>query len=126
MAERPKAAVLKTARGASPSRVRIPVPPLDPSHAEGSPRSGYATGAMSVPADTSRSRPTVHAVVLIFVGLAGGTAALTILFLSMRAVMRIGGFCASGGPYQIQTQCPKGVPGVADRFDLAGVDLPGP
>jgi hypothetical protein len=30
----------------------------------------------------------------------------------MRAVMRIGGFCASGGPYQIQTQCPKGVPGL--------------
>jgi hypothetical protein len=27
MAERTKAAVLKTARGASPSRVRIPVPP---------------------------------------------------------------------------------------------------
>jgi hypothetical protein len=31
------------------------------------------------------------------------------MFLSMRAVMEIGGFCASGGPYVIESECPKGV-----------------
>jgi hypothetical protein len=60
----------------------------------------------------ARRRPTIPSVVLLFVGMAGATCALTVLFLSMRAVMRIGGFCASGGPYVIQTTCPKGVPGL--------------
>jgi hypothetical protein len=27
----------------------------------------------------------------------------------MRAVMDVGGFCAEGGPYEIQTHCPQGV-----------------
>lgn len=45
----------------------------------------------------------------IFVGLAGLCAALTILFWSMRAVMEIGGSCASGNvPYEITRPCPKG------------------
>lgn len=30
----------------------------------------------------------------------------TLLFLSMRAVLDVGGFCAEGGPYVIQTTCP--------------------
>jgi hypothetical protein len=34
---------------------------------------------------------------------------LTMLFLSMRAVMEVGGSCASGGPYEIATPCPRGV-----------------
>ena len=47
----------------------------------------------------------------VFVSLAGVSAALTILFLSMRSVMRIGGFCASGqSAFVIAHQCPKGVP----------------
>jgi hypothetical protein len=43
--------------------------------------------------------------------LAAGVLALslTILFLSMRAVMEVGGACASGGPYEIAQPCPKGV-----------------
>jgi Short C-terminal domain len=57
-------------------------------------------------------RTPVLSVVLLFAGMAGATAALTVLFLSMRSVMKVGGFCASGGPYVIQTPCPKGVAGL--------------
>jgi hypothetical protein len=35
--------------------------------------------------------------------------AITWVFLSMRAVMDIGGSCASGGPYEIATPCPDNV-----------------
>ena len=35
---------------------------------------------------------------------------ITIMFLGMRAVMDIGGFCAEGGPYEIAVHCPKGIP----------------
>jgi hypothetical protein len=53
------------------------------------------------------SRPA--SLVGIFVGPAGLCAALTILFWSMRAVMEIGGSCASGNvPYEITRPCPKG------------------
>jgi hypothetical protein len=48
-------------------------------------------------------------VVLYLVGVAGLAASITLLFLGMRAVLDIGGFCAEGGPYQIQTHCPDGV-----------------
>lgn len=48
----------------------------------------------------------------IFVGLALTCACLTILFLSMRSVMSIGGYCASGGPYEVAVECPDGVPGL--------------
>jgi len=48
--------------------------------------------------------------VLTFVSLAGVATGLTWLFLGMRAVMRIGGSCGSGGPYEIETPCPEGVP----------------
>jgi hypothetical protein len=61
--------------------------------------------------------------VWIFVSAAGVTASLTVLFLSMRAVMRIGGFCASGGPYVIATPCPKGVAGLLIASIWIGVVL---
>lgn len=51
----------------------------------------------------------IRRVVLTFVGLAVVTACLTMLFLSMRAVMDIGGSCASGGPYVVARPCPEGV-----------------
>jgi hypothetical protein len=45
----------------------------------------------------------------IFIGLAGLCAALTMLFWSMRAVMEIGGSCASGNvPHEITRPCPQG------------------
>lgn len=47
--------------------------------------------------------------VRLVVGLAGTAAGITSLFLSMRSVMGVGGFCAEGGPYAIEVHCPKGV-----------------
>jgi hypothetical protein len=52
-------------------------------------------------------------VALTLVGLVGVTASLCVLFLSMRAVMDIGGVCASGNtPYTPRVPCPKGVSGL--------------
>ncbi len=46
------------------------------------------------------------AVIRYLVGVAGLAFCLTALFLSMRAVMAIGGACASGGPYVPAVVCP--------------------
>jgi hypothetical protein len=56
----------------------------------------------------SRSRVGTIDVLLYLLGVAGLAASLTVLFLSMRAVLDVGGFCAEGGPYEIQTHCPQG------------------
>ncbi|MCC7196779.1 hypothetical protein IT413_01130 [Candidatus Peregrinibacteria bacterium] len=45
---------------------------------------------------------------LMLLSLALFSFALTILFLSMRAIMAIGGSCAEGGPYVIANRCPGG------------------
>lgn len=42
-------------------------------------------------------------------GIAGLTFCITLLWLGMRAVMDLGGYCASGGPYVISVQCPDAV-----------------
>jgi hypothetical protein len=42
------------------------------------------------------------------VGALGLAFCLTLVYLSMRNVMAIGGSCASGGPYVIAQPCPKG------------------
>ena len=42
--------------------------------------------------------------------LGGVACGLTLLYLGMRAVMDIGGACASGGPYVPRVECPEGVP----------------
>jgi hypothetical protein len=47
--------------------------------------------------------------VAIFLSLGAVSAALTTLWLGMRSVMDIGGFCAEGGPFVIEHTCPKGV-----------------
>ncbi len=44
-----------------------------------------------------------------FIGVAAVVACLTVLFLCMRAVLEIGGSCASGGPYVVARPCPTGV-----------------
>src|SRR2546430_17218629 len=44
--------------------------------------------------------------------MAGLACALTLVFLSMRAVMRIGGSCVSSGPFEIRNPCPKGIAGL--------------
>jgi len=47
-------------------------------------------------------------VVLYLLGVAGLAASLTILWLGMRAVLGVGGYCAEGGPYVIAQHCPEG------------------
>jgi hypothetical protein len=65
------------------------------------------------PGQTYDTRVLVRRSVLCFVGMLGVAAALTVLFFSMRAVMEIGGSCASGNvPYAITRPCPSGVPGL--------------
>ncbi len=63
---------------------------------------------------------------LYAVGVAGLAMCLTVVFLAMRAVMDIGGFCAEGGPYVIETHCPEGVPlvligGIFGLFGFGGL-----
>jgi hypothetical protein len=48
-------------------------------------------------------------IALVLGSLAGVAACLTAVFLGMRAVMDIGGACASGGPYVPVQPCPDGV-----------------
>ncbi len=59
----------------------------------------------------SADRPTsdVRAVIETLVGVAGLATSITVLFLGMRAVLDIGGACASGGPYVPVQPCPEGV-----------------
>jgi len=47
--------------------------------------------------------------VAYLVGIAGLAFCIALLWLGMRAVMDLGGFCASGGPYVIEVQCPDAV-----------------
>jgi Short C-terminal domain len=53
---------------------------------------------------------TVRGAVWVFLSLAGVAAAMTCVFLGMRAVMEIGGACAEGGPFVPVRPCPNGVP----------------
>ena len=53
---------------------------------------------------------TIRASVGVFVTLTGAACGITMLYLGMRAVMDIGGACASGGPFVPRVECPEGVP----------------
>jgi len=53
--------------------------------------------------------PGAKSIVAYLIGIGGLAFTLTILWLSMRAVMGIGGACASGGPYVPSVQCPDAV-----------------
>lgn len=48
-------------------------------------------------------------VALYLAGVAGLAASLTIIYLGMRAVLNVGGYCAEGGAYVIAQHCPDGV-----------------
>jgi hypothetical protein len=61
---------------------------------------------MSMPQEQPRPAYAPLAVLLTSVLLVG--LALTWTYLGMRAVMDVGGSCASGGPYEIATPCPDG------------------
>ena len=45
---------------------------------------------------------------LLTLGTVGFVFFLTLMFHSMRAVMDVGGTCASGGPFEIRQECPEG------------------
>jgi hypothetical protein len=62
-----------------------------------------ALGVEGMPAGT-----VVRKVVLLAFGTALLAASITAMFVSMRAVMDIGGSCASGGPYVTANTCPDG------------------
>lgn len=64
-------------------------------------------------------RPTIT----ISLSLAGIACGLTLLYLGMRSVMDVGGFCAEGGPFVIEQRCPQGVPGVMVGSILGGLVL---
>lgn len=53
--------------------------------------------------------PLIFRYLAMVVSWAGFTMAFTLLYLSMRAVIGVGGFCAEGGPYVIETHCPGNV-----------------
>ena len=53
-----------------------------------------------------RAPTSIGNVALYLLGIGGLAFSLTILWLSMRAVMGIGGACASGGPYVPAVECP--------------------
>jgi hypothetical protein len=58
------------------------------------------------PARAPTSRLVDGAVYLV--ATAGLAFSIALLWLGMRAVMGVGGFCADGGPYVIETPCPPG------------------
>ena len=75
--------------------------------------------------DTAR-RPPFGDTAVYLLAVACMAASLTLVFLSMRAVLDIGGFCAEGGPYVIETPCPEGVPllitgGIFGLFAFGGL-----
>ncbi|HUR17268.1 MAG TPA: SHOCT domain-containing protein [Candidatus Limnocylindrales bacterium] len=69
---------------------------------------------------TRSPRFSLADVALYLVGVAGLAMCLTLIWLSMRAVMNVGGFCAEGGPYVIETRCPAGTP-LAITFGVFGL-----
>jgi len=60
-------------------------------------------------AGTRDPLPVARDRVLYLVGAAGLSFAITSVWLGMRAVLDIGGVCASGGPYVNAVQCPDSV-----------------
>jgi hypothetical protein len=62
--------------------------------------------------DADRRQRRIGSVVAWLAGIAGLAFSITILWLAMRAVMGIGGACASGGPYVPAVECPEVVVGL--------------
>lgn len=64
---------------------------------------------MALGVDGMRAGKVVGKAILLTLGTAAFIFCLTLVYQSMRAVMDVGGACASGGAYQIRQACPKGV-----------------
>ena len=75
---------------------------------------------MTFGAPDARPVPLGH-VAIYLVGVAGLAFCMTLLWLGMRAVMDLGGFCASGGPYEIAVECPDAVVATTPLSILGGV-----
>lgn len=56
----------------------------------------------------ARDDKVVRTLVGTTVGAGGLALSLTLVYLNMRAVMSVGGSCASGGPFEIAQPCPRG------------------
>jgi hypothetical protein len=76
---------------------------------------------MALGVDDMRAGRVVLKATLLTLGTFGFTFCLTLLYLSMRSVMDVGGSCASGGPYQVQTACPEGVAWVTPVSIFVGI-----
>lgn len=85
--------------------------------------------------DALPTRVVVRKLVFTATGVFLFAVGLTVLFQGMRSVMDLGGYCASGGPYEIRQECPDnawmipvsvfvGLAGVG--FVLAGTFRGGP
>src|SRR6516164_7007061 len=55
------------------------------------------------------------------IGIGGVAFSITLLSESMRAVLAVGGTCASGGPYAISRPCPNGVAGAFPLAIIGGL-----
>jgi hypothetical protein len=67
-----------------------------------------ADGEVPTPADRAANRRRWLAIAGSAVGAGGFAAFLTVLYKGARSLEAQGGFCASGGPYQISHQCTSG------------------
>jgi hypothetical protein len=65
--------------------------------------------ALGMTGGAFQGRFSLRAATLFLAGMAGLAFSLTILWLSMRAVMGVGGACATGGPYLPAVPCPDAV-----------------
>ena len=64
---------------------------------------------MALGVEGMRAGKVVRKAIFLTLGTAIFIFCLTLLYSSMRAVMDVGGACASGGAYEIRQACPKGV-----------------
>lgn len=64
---------------------------------------------MAVGVAGMRATRVVVKATMLTLGTIGFVVCLTLLYQSMRAVMDVGGSCASGGAFEIRTPCPDGV-----------------
>ena len=64
---------------------------------------------MALGVDGMSAGKVVRKAIFLTLGTAIFIFCLTLLYESMRAVMDVGGACASGGAYEIRQACPKGV-----------------
>ena len=69
----------------------------------------------------TRAGPRLVDLAAYLLGIVVLSGSLTVLWLSMRAVMDIGGMCASGGPYVVAVECPDAVAWLLPLAIFAGI-----